>query len=199
MTKEGTMPRLASAHIARAHPSTPGRLASIEPELRDAVLGCGRGQRAFEAVANQVAELVPKVRAEKVAALAIEAREQMNLSKASLLLVREMCRHRTHRALVADTLARVVQRPDELVEFVAIYWSGGRVPLSAQAKKGLAAAFVKFDEQQLAKCNSKGAIKLRDVLFLCHAKARDEAQAAVWKKLIWGRLRATQESKTRSF
>jgi 60 kDa SS-A/Ro ribonucleoprotein len=26
------------------------------------------------------------------------------------------------------------------------------------------------------------------VLFLCHAKPRDDAQAGVWKKLIWGRL-----------
>lgn len=26
------------------------------------------------------------------------------------------------------------------------------------------------------------------MLFLCHAKPRDEAQAAVWKRLIWGRL-----------
>jgi len=31
-------------------------------------------------------------------------------------------------------------------------------------------------------------IKLRDVLFLSHAKPRDAAQAGVWKKLIWGRL-----------
>jgi hypothetical protein len=33
---------------------------------------------------------------------------------------------------------------DELSEFVAIYWKDGRVPLSGQVKKGLAAAFPKF-------------------------------------------------------
>ena len=55
-------------------------------------------------------------------------------------------------------------------------------------KKALAAAFPKFDEYQLAKYDRGGPIKLRDVLFLCHAKPRDEAQAGVWKKLIWGRL-----------
>jgi len=65
----------------------------------------------------------------------------MKLRHAPLLLVREMSRHATHRALVADTLARVIQRADELSEFVAIYWAGGRQPLSAQVKKGLAAAF----------------------------------------------------------
>jgi len=55
-------------------------------------------------------------------------------------------------------------------------------------KKGLAAAFPKFDEYALAKYDRSGPVKLRDVLFLSHAKPRDEAQAAVWRKLIWGRL-----------
>jgi hypothetical protein len=139
-------------------------------------------------IAGLIAGLVPKVAAEKVAALAIEAREQMKLRHAPLLLVREMARHKTHRAPVSETLARVIQRADELAEFVAIYWKDGRVPLSGQAKKGLAAAFPKFDEYQLAKYDRGGPIKLRDVLFLCHAKPRDEAQAGVWKRLMWGRL-----------
>jgi hypothetical protein len=139
-------------------------------------------------IAGRIAELVPKVAAEKVATLAIEAREQMKLRHVPLLLVREMARHKTHRHLVSDTLARVIQRADELSEFVAIYWKDGRVPLSGQVKKGLAAAFPKFDEYQLAKYDRDGPIKLRDVLFLSHAKPRDAAQAGVWKKLIWGRL-----------
>lgn len=61
-------------------------------------------------------------------------------------------------------------------------------PLSKQVKIGLAAAFTKFDEYQLAKYNRDGAVKLRDVLFLCHAKPADEAQAALWKKLVDGKL-----------
>ena len=55
-------------------------------------------------------------------------------------------------------------------------------------KKGLAAAFPKFDEYQLAKYNRPGPIKLRDVLFLCHARPRDPVQGAVWKRLVEGRL-----------
>ena len=76
-------------------------------------------------IAGRIHELVPQVAAEKVAALAVEARERMKLRHAPLLLVREMARHATHRALVAETLARVIQRADELSEFVAIYWAGG--------------------------------------------------------------------------
>ena len=33
-------------------------------------------------------------------------------------------------------------------------------------------------------------MKLRDVLFLCHAKPKDEEQAAIWKMLVDGTLPA---------
>src|ERR1700741_4172797 len=176
----------------RTHEGAPARHISPELQLRRSVLACLLWESQFYEdgveIAGRIAELVPKVAAEKVAALAVEAREQMKLRHAPLLLVREMARHKTHRAPVSETLARVIQRADELAEFVAIYWKDGRVPLSGQVKKGLAASFPKFDEYQLAKYDRGGPIKLRDVLFLCHAKPRDQAQADVWKKLIWGRL-----------
>ena len=178
----------------RTHEGAPARNISTELQLRRSVMACLLWESQFYEdgveIAGRIAELVPKVAAEKVAALAIEAREQMKLRHVPLLLVREMARHKTHRHLVGDTLARVIQRADELAEFVAIYWKDGRVPLSGQVKKGLAAAFPKFDEYQLAKYDRGGPIKLRDVLFLSHAKPRDAAQAGVWKKLIWGRLTA---------
>jgi 60 kDa SS-A/Ro ribonucleoprotein len=176
----------------RTHEGAPARHISAELQLRRSVMACLLWENQFYEdgveIARRVAELVPKIDAEKVAALAVEGREQMKLRHAPLLVVREMARHKTHRHLVADTLVRVIQRADEIAEFVAIYWKDGRVPLSGQMKKGLAAAFPKFDEYQLAKYDRGGPIKLRDVLFLCHAKPRDAAQAGVWKKLIWGRL-----------
>jgi hypothetical protein len=178
--------------FARTHEDAPARHISQEMQLRRSVLACLLWESQFYEggveIAGHIAELVPKVAVEKVAELAIEAREQMKLRHAPLLLVREMARHKTHRGPVSETLARVIQRADELAEFVAIYWSAGRAPLSGQVKKGLAGAFPKFDEYQLAKYDRNGPIKLRDVLFLCHAKPRDVAQAAVWKRLIWGRL-----------
>ena len=46
-------------------------------------------------------------------------------------------------------------------------------------------AFTKFDVYQLAKHDSdRVGVRLRDVLFLCHAKLKDVEQAAVWKKLV---------------
>src|ERR1039458_8644800 len=172
----------------RTHEGAPARSLSTDLQLRRSVLACLLWESQFYEdgveIAGRIAELVPKVSAEKVAALAVEAREQMKLRHAPLLLVREMARHATHRGLVAETLGRVVQRADELSEFVAIYWAGGRQPLSAQVKKGLAAAFGKFDEYALAKYDRAGAVRLRDVLFLCHARHVDEAQAALWKRLV---------------
>jgi len=177
---------------ARTHEGAPARNISPELQLRRSVLACllweGQFYEDGVEIAGRIAELVPKVAAEKVAALAVEGRERMNLRHAPLQLVREMARHKTHRAFVSETLARIIQRADELAEFVAIYWKDGRVPLSGQVKKGLAAAFPKFDQYQLAKYDRGGPIKLRDVLFLCHAKPRDQAQADVWKKLVSGSL-----------
>ena len=189
------MARLNILNLARGlrtHEGAPARHLSNELQLRRSVLACLLWETQFYEdgveIGGRIAELVPKVEAERVAALAVEAREEMKLRHVPLLLVREMARHKTHRGLVAETLERIIQRADELCEFVAIYWKDGRVPLSGQVKKGLAAAFPKFDEYQLAKYDRGGPIKLRDVLFLCHAKPRDDKQAGVWKKLIWGRL-----------
>jgi len=176
----------------RTHEGAPAKVITPEQALRRSVLSCMLWEAEFYEdgvlIAGRIHELVPQVAAEKVAALAVEAREQMKLRHAPLLLVREMARHATHRALVSETLARVIQRADELSEFVAIYWAGGRQPLSAQVKKGLAAAFGKFDEYALAKYDRAGAVRLRDVLFLSHARPVDEAQAALWKRLAANEL-----------
>jgi hypothetical protein len=138
----------------RTHEGAPARNISTDLQLRRSVLACLLRESQFYEdgveIAGRIAQLVPKVEAEKVAALAVEAREKMKLRHAPLLLVREMARYATHRGFVAETLAQVIQRADELAEFVAIYWKDGRVPLSAQVKKGLAAAFPKFDAYALA-------------------------------------------------
>jgi 60 kDa SS-A/Ro ribonucleoprotein len=176
----------------RTHEGGRARAITNEQALRRSVLSCMLWEREFYEdgvlIAGRIQELVPKIDAAKVAALAVECREKMKLRHVPLLLVREMARHATHRTLVAETLARVIQRADELSEFVAIYWSQGKQPLSAQVKKGLAAAFVKFDEYALAKYDRKGAVRLRDVLFLCHPKPVDAPQAAVWKRLAENEL-----------
>jgi hypothetical protein len=86
------------------------------------------------------------------------------------------------------TIVDVIRRADELAEFLAIYWRDGRCSIDNQVKKALAKAFNKFNAYQLAKYNHDKAIKLRDVLRICHAKPIDDEQSAVFKKIIEGTL-----------
>lgn len=178
----------------RTHEGAPAYAVDAEQQLRRSVMACLLWESEFyesgATIATRIGSLVPQVAPEKVAAKAIEARSRMHLRHVPLLLVREMARHASHRKHVRATLARVIQRADELAEFMAIYWKDGKCKLAKSVQRGLADAFVKFNAYSLAKYNRDGAVKLRDVLFLSHAKPKDAEQAATWKQLIDGTLPA---------
>ena len=160
---------------------------NAEQSLRRSVLSCLLWEDEFYedglAIADRIAVLAAEVAPSVVADLAVEARERFNLRHAPLMLLCALARTGSGTSLVSETIARVIQRADELSEFLSLYWRHGRKPLSKQMKKGLAAAFGKFDAYQLAKYDRDGPVKLRDVLFLVHAKPKDEAQAALWKQV----------------
>src|SRR5258705_7675975 len=132
-------------------------------ELRRTVLTCLLWEDTFyekgSKIAERIADLVTKNKAEDVAALAREARDKMQLRHVPLFLARELARRTGAGTLVAETLERVTQRADELGEFVALYWTPRKQPLSAGVKRGLAKAFTKFDAYQLAKYNRGGGRK----------------------------------------
>lgn len=131
--------------------------------------------------AELVRELVAKVAPAKVELLALEARTKFKLRHVPLLLARELARH---GKLQANALTSVIQRPDEMSEFLSLYWQDGKTAVSNQVKKGLAACFNKFNEYQLAKWNKNSvAIKLRDVMFLSHPKPQTAEQAELFKRL----------------
>jgi len=174
------------------HEGAKAQRIDAEKQLRRSVMSCLLWESQFyesgEDIASRISNVIPLVAPGKVAEIAIEAREKMKLRHVPLLIVREMSRLDSHKYLVATALKRVIQRADELAEFVSIYWKDKRQPLSAQVKKGLAAAFCKFNEYALAKYNRDNAVKLRDVLFLSHAKPKDQAQAELWKRLVNNQL-----------
>ena len=178
----------------RTHEGAVAQKVNPKLELRRTVLTCLLWEDTFYekggAIAARVAELVRQNKPEDVAALAREARDKMQLRHVPLFLVRELARRKGTGSLVAGTLEHVIQRADELGEFVALYWKQKKQPLSAGVKRGLARAFTKFDAYQLAKYDRESVVKLRDVLFLCHAKPKNEEQAAAWKKLVDGSLEA---------
>jgi 60 kDa SS-A/Ro ribonucleoprotein len=185
---------------AFTHERAKARRFTPEMALKRALMNCLLWEDQFYedgvAIAERIQKLVPEVEPARVAALAIEAREVMKLRHAPLLVIREMARHEKHRVLVADTIERVIQRPDEMTELLAIYWADAlgpqqqrkRQPVSAQVKKGLARALTKFDAYQLAKYDRDGAVRIKDVLFLVHAKPKNKDQEKVWKQLVDGEL-----------
>ena len=178
----------------RTHEGAVAKHISKEAQLRRSVMSCLLWESEFyesgETIADRITKLVAEVPAPVVASIAVEARSRMNLRHVPLWIVKAMAALPTHKLLVARTLEEVIQRPDELTEFVSLYFKDGRKPLSAQIKKGLAKAFCKFNAYSLAKYNRDGAVKLRDVLFLCHAKPKDDQQVQDWKQLANGTLAA---------
>jgi hypothetical protein len=172
---------------------------SLEQQLRRSVMACLLWEDSFyedgETIANRILMLVPRCDPLFVQALAVEARSEMNLRHVPLLLCVALART---GSLLKETLAAVIQRADELTEFLAIYWMNGKCPISAQAKKGLALAFRKFNGYQLAKYNRDNAIKLRDVMFLCHPSPDSPEQEMLWKQLAEGTLAAPDTWEVRS-
>jgi hypothetical protein len=159
--------------------------------LRRSVLSCLLWENEFyedgQSIAARIEKLAEEVKVTELAALAIEAREKYNLRHVPLLLLCALAKRGVKSSIVSETIFQTIQRADELTELCAIYWRNGKVPLSAQMKKGLARAFGKFNAYQLAKYNRDGQVKLRDVLRLVHAKPNAE-QEEVWKKLMNGTL-----------
>lgn len=163
---------------------------SYEKQLSRLVLASMLWEKQFyldgTSNADLIKDLVPKVPANTVAVLAIEARHNQKLRHMPLLLLRELARN---GKLKASVLCEVIQRADEMGEFLSLYWAEGKTPISNQVKKGLAQAFGKFNEYQLSKYNREGAnVAIRDVMFLSHAKPTGAAQEALFKRVAANKL-----------
>lgn len=127
-------------------------------------------------IADSIADTCKRVPVETIAEVAVKAREDFKLRHVPLFLVAQLDLRRAEaKGLLSQTVERVVQRPDELAELLSIIQKVNpgkplKKIISAQVKKGLAKAFAKFNAYQLAKWNRDNTIKLRDVMFLVHAK-----------------------------
>jgi len=162
-------------------------------ELERAVSTCLLFESTFYESGNdlaaRIASLCLQVTPADVSVLAIKARTELKLRHVPLFLCVQLLKMKAG-ALAGRTIEAVVQRPDEMGELIALYRKEKRVPLAAQLKKGLAAAFGKFSAYQLAKWDKDAAVKIKDVMFMVHPKPKDADQAAVWKLLVDGTLAA---------
>ena len=138
-----------------------------------------------KSVVSEIKRLIPLCDAADVYNLAREARLLQKLRHTPLFLAVEMCKYDNTRAYVDKLLPEIITRADMLTDFVAIYWkeNGNGASICNKAKKGLAEAFHNFNEYKLAKYDRDAAIKLRDVMFLCHPKPTNQYEEALYKKV----------------
>lgn len=181
------------------------RIDAIQ-QLRRSVMACMLWEDSFyesgESIAKRIHEEVAAVLrlpngADIVGNIAYEARTKFKLRHAPLWLILALVKAGTEksRAIVAGALQSCIQRPDEIAEFLAMYWSEKKQPIPNQVKRGLAAAFQKFDRWSLSRyANRDGKIKMRDALFLVHAKPKDGEQAQLWKELASNELKAPEDT-----
>ena len=187
-TKKGAVNETVNYEGAKAFTLTP------QLELYTAVATAALTDNFYEKAGDtlqRITKLIAKNDAAFVAKLAIYARENMHLRSIPLVLVTELAKQHNGDNLISALTARVVQRADEITELLAYYTqSNGRKEvkqlnkLSKQLQKGLAGSFNKFDEYQFAKYNRDAQVKLRDALFIVHPKAKDEAQQALFDKIV---------------
>ena len=172
---------------------------SAEQSLRRSVMACLLWEDQFyedgESIADRIRDAARQVSPSMLAMIAVEAREEQNLRHVPLLLLSVLAQTGAGSSLVSRAIERCIQRADELTELLVVHAKlNGVTPdklknkISAQMKKGLGRAFRKFDAYQLAKYDRDGAVKLRDALFLCHARPKDAEQEALWRRLVAGEL-----------
>lgn len=171
--------------VQRTHEGAPSRRISPEMMLRRSVLSCllweSEAYEDGESIAKRISDYSQKVSKEFLMQLAVEARKIHGLRHVPLLLLTELVKIGGEG--VKGTIAQVISRPDEMSELLAIYWKDGKKPLDKQLQRGLALAFVKFSEYQLAKYNRDNQVKLRDVMFMCHPKPKNDQQVQLFKRL----------------
>ncbi len=126
-----------------------------------------------------------------VAKLAVYTRQKMNMRSVPLVLTVELAKVHRGDSTISKMVSGVVQRADEITELLAYYQLANQRKdtkklnrLSKQLQVGLQNAFNRFDEYQYAKYNRDTEVKLRDVLFLVHPKAKDEVQQTLFDKIV---------------
>jgi len=189
----GTLNRLArNTHVT--HEGAPAKRIDALAQLERSVMSCLLWEDEFyesgQTIGQRIADLVAQLDPAEVARVAIQAKEDMRLRHVPLLLVRELLRSKEGRKYAAEVFPRVILRPDDIAEFLAIYWKDNKdEPLAKKIKKHLGESFRRFDEYQLAKYNGgQKAVKLRDAIRITRPKPANGEQAELWRKLVKGEL-----------
>lgn len=126
-----------------------------------------------------------------VAKLAVYARNVYGMRSISHFMAAMLAKPLSGKDYAKAFYNAVVRRVDDMSEIIACYQSRDNKKLPAAMKKGLAKAFDKFDEYQLAKYRGEGkGVKLVDVVNMVHP-IPTEKNANALAKLIKGELKSS--------
>lgn len=138
---------------------------------------------------QRIRTLIPQVKPEFVAKLALVARNDFHLRSVSHVLTGELAMIHRGDSLVSKLISKVAERPDDLTEIVSYV----QKPIRWQVKKGVQKALLKFNRYQLAKYRGEGkSCTLIDLFNLCHPypKLASIEQQEAWKDLMSDKLRS---------
>lgn len=176
---------------ARTHEGLAVRQSSVMAELRRTASACLLFEDTFyesgEDIAKRLHGLVQRAPLLDVLRLAQDLRHVHGLRHAPLWLLNAALDHKDrhqHGDALATVIANVCgSRGDMPGEMLALYWKDGKRPIAKVLRKGLARALQSFGSYAIQKYAARGAIRLRDVLFLTHAKPRD-AEQEPWFEML---------------
>jgi 60 kDa SS-A/Ro ribonucleoprotein len=164
-----------------------GMASIIKPleELKRSVMSCLLWEDTFYedgvSIADRVKDLVGKISKEEARQVLYDAKFKSKLRHMPLYLLTLFAEKKW---LDKDDVSKICTRVDDMTELLSLYWKDGKKPLSHQLIKGLAQAIPAFDEYKLAKYNRSKAVKLRDVFRIARPKPKNDAQSALWKRVV---------------
>lgn len=169
----------------KTHEGGPVVKGSTLQELKRLVSTCMLWEGTFYVdgidIADRICWLSENVEPQEAMEVALEAKHKQKLRHAPMWIARALARKRVKG--VDQLITELIVRADEIAEFLAMYWTPNRVPITKAVKRGLNNAFLKFDEYQFAKWNRDKDIKLRDVMFLTHPKPESKEQKELFSKI----------------
>lgn len=150
-----------------------------------------------------LAAALKSVGQEFVETLAYRARTAWKLRHAPLFVALSLIGRKDAKG-AGKSIAKVIQRPDELGEIISLYLQREKIDgakkftLPNQLKIACGEALRTFDEYQLAKWDgNNSAIGLVDVLNLCRPKPANEEQRQLWGKIVRNELKTPETWETR--
>ena len=132
-----------------------------------------------------------------VSNLAVFARREFNMRSVSHVLTAHLAHEEKGKAFVRSTVKGVSLRGDDVTEIMSFYLATFGKPIPNALKKGINDVLAGFDEYTLAKYKGDGkAVKMRDLLILCHPRPETSEQEALWKRCLEGTLEVPETWET---